>query len=188
MASSETAFTHPTIAPGAGCSADGRWPAHSGWPIRNRNARKQTTKAARTIRRHPVIGARTKVAPGSDPDGCGLPLSRSSAAVGLSGKRNIGHFSNSLTAIKPAADEQVVASKAVPTMADGLFDPAAANTAMAVIGINCTEPVLIARKVHIAFVAVPGNLLSESRSFMARRPRGVAAFTNPNMFAAMFKI
>ena len=71
-------------------------------------------------------------------------------------------------------------------MAEGFFDPAAASTAMAVTGMSWTEPVLIARKVHIAFVAVPGNLLRVSKSLIARRPRGVAAFTSPSILAAIF--
>src|SRR5437016_12482542 len=70
---------------------------------------------------------------------------------------------------------QSVARSAVPTMAVGLVDPEAARIAIAVVGINCTELVLIARKVHIAFVATPGCRLSVSRSRMARRPSGVAA-------------
>ena len=84
-----------------------------------------------------VIGAGAKVEEGPEADGsCSSTCVRSIAAVGESANRNMGHFSNSFTAIKPAAEEQVVASKAVPTMATGLFDPAAANTAMAVMGIN----------------------------------------------------
>ena len=57
---------------------------------------------------------------------------------------------------------------------------------MAVTGTICTELVLIARNVHMAFVAVPGLRLSDSRSFIARRPSGVAALPKPSMLAAMF--
>ena len=71
-------------------------------------------------------------------------------------------------------------------MAVGFFEPAATRIAIAVVGINCTELVLIARKVHIAFVAFPGCGLSVSRSRIARRPSGVAALPSPSMFAAMF--
>src|SRR5437867_10563480 len=81
---------------------------------------------------------------------------------------------------------QSVASSAVPTIAVGLFDPDAARIAIAVAGINCTELVLIARNVHIAFVATPGRGLSDSRSRIARRPSGVAALPRPSMLAAMF--
>ncbi len=58
--------------------------------------------------------------------------------------------------------------------------------AIAVVGMSWTELVLIARKVHIAFVAVPGCGLSLSRSRIARNPSGVAALPSPSMFAAMF--
>ena len=43
---------------------------------------------------------------------------------------------------------------------------------------------LIAKNVHMAFVAVPGLGFSFSRSCMARRPSGVAALLRPSMFAA----
>ena len=81
---------------------------------------------------------------------------------------------------------QSVASSAVPTIAVGLVDPEAARIAIAVAGTNCTELVLIARKVHIAFDATPGRGLRVSRSRIARRPSGVAALPRPSMFAAMF--
>ena len=71
-------------------------------------------------------------------------------------------------------------------MAVGRVDPDAARIAIAVAGINCTELVLIARNVHIAFVATPARGLSVSRSRIARKPRGVAAFPRPSMFADMF--
>jgi hypothetical protein len=45
---------------------------------------------------------------------------------------------------------------------------------------------LIARKVHIASVAIPGRRFNVSKSFIARIPNGVAAFANPRKFAAMF--
>ena len=48
------------------------------------------------------------------------------------------------------------------------------------------EAVLMARKVHIAFVATPGLRFSVSRSAMARSPSGVAALPRPSMLAAMF--
>ena len=79
-----------------------------------------------------------------------------------------------------------VARSAVPTIAVGLVDPDAARIAIAVAGINCTELVLIARKVHIAFVATPGRGLSASKSRIARRPSGVAALPRPSMLADIF--
>ena len=79
-----------------------------------------------------------------------------------------------------------VASSAVPTIAVGLVDPDATRIAIAVAGINCTELVLIARNVHIAFVATPGREFSDSRSRIARKPSGVAALPKPSMLADMF--
>src|SRR5206468_11311383 len=81
---------------------------------------------------------------------------------------------------------QSVARSAVPTIAVGLVDPDAARIAIAVAGISCTELVLLARKVHMAFVATPGRGLSASRSRIARSPSGVAALPRPGVFAAMF--
>src|SRR5438132_14435831 len=79
-----------------------------------------------------------------------------------------------------------VARSAVPTIAVGRVDPEAARIAIAVAGINCTELVLIARNVHIAFVATPGRGLSVSRSRIARKPRGVGAVARTHQFAEMF--
>ncbi len=58
--------------------------------------------------------------------------------------------------------------------------------AIAVVGINWTELVLIARNVHIALVATPGRGLRFSKSRIARKPSGVAALPSPSIFAAMF--
>src|SRR5437016_5012662 len=81
---------------------------------------------------------------------------------------------------------QSVAKNAVPTITVGRAEPAAARIAIAVAGINCTELVLIARKVHIAFDATPGRGFNDSKSRIARNPSGVAALPRPSMFAAMF--
>ena len=81
---------------------------------------------------------------------------------------------------------QSVANNAVPTIAVGRLDPAAARIAIAVVGTSCTELVLIAKNVHIALVATPGRGLSVSKSRIARRPSGVAALPSPSMLAAMF--
>ena len=72
------------------------------------------------------------------------------------GKRNQGSPWVSLTTTNPVAEEHSVASRVVPTIQVGFFEPLAAKTAMAVTGINWTEPVLMARKVHIALLAVSG--------------------------------
>ena len=60
-------------------------------------------------------------------------------------------------------------------MAVGFVDLFAARMAMAVTGMSWMPLVLIARKVHIALVAVPGRGLSVSKSRIARSPSGVAA-------------
>ena len=72
---------------------------------------------------------------------------------------------------------QSVASSAVPTIAVGRVDPEAARIAIAVAGINCTELVLIARNVHIAFVATPGSRIERleiAHRAQTERRRGVA--------------
>src|SRR5688572_31532906 len=86
----------------------------------------------------------------------------------------------------PAIVEQIVAMMAVPTMADGFLEPATARMPTAVAGMSWMELVLMARNVHIAFVARPGRGLSVSKSFIARIPIGVAALLRPRMLAAMF--
>ena len=86
----------------------------------------------------------------------------------------------------PVMKEQVVATRAVPMIEVGWAAPAAARIPTAVAGMSCTELVLIARKVHIALVAVPGRGLSDSSPCMARKPRGVAALPRPSMLAAIF--
>src|SRR4051812_24733459 len=95
-------------------------------------------------------------------------------------------FSKVFAEIIATEAAQSVASNAVPTIAVGLVDPDAARMAIAVAGTNCTELVLIARNVHIAFEATPGRGFNVSRSRIARSPSGVAALPRPNMFAAMF--
>ncbi|MFM1941192.1 MAG: hypothetical protein RI897_174 [Verrucomicrobiota bacterium] len=109
-----------------------------------------------------------------------------SAMVGVAGGLNQRCRSSHLTVEMPAIVEQSVARKAVPMMAVGLVDPLTARMATAVMGRSWTELVLMARKVHMALVAVPGCGLSFSRSCMARSPRGVAALRRPSMLAAMF--
>jgi len=81
---------------------------------------------------------------------------------------------------------QLVAASAVPMIAVGFADPAAARMPTAVAGMSCTELVLIARKVHIAFVAMPGCGFSRSSRCIARNPSAVAALPRPSMFAAIF--
>ena len=117
-------------------------------------------------------------------EGSAIGLFAGSAGGALN--RNAGSFSRSLTDVTPATAAHVVAMSAVPMIAVGSFDPAAARIATAVAGMSWMELVLIARNVHIAFVAVPGRGLSDSRWPIARRPRAVAELPRPSMFAAMF--
>src|SRR5713101_6687171 len=100
--------------------------------------------------------------------------------------RKIDNRSKNFAETTATVAAQSVAKNAVPTMTVGLADPEAAKIAIAVVGTNCTELVLIAKNVHIAFEATPGRGLSVSRSRIARRPSGVAALPRPSMFAAMF--
>ncbi len=95
-------------------------------------------------------------------------------------------FSKNLTESTATDAAHKVAMNAVPTIAVGRLEPDAARIAIAVVGISWTELVLMARNVHIALLAMPGVGLSVSKSRMARRPSGVAAFPKPSMLAAMF--
>ena len=108
-------------------------------------------------------------------------------ATASSGRtRNIGQFSSHFATVRPVAVAQRLASRAVPTMAVGFCACWVARIAMAVVGMSWMLAVLMARKVHMALVAVPGTRLSLSKSRMARSPRGVAALARPSMLAAMF--
>src|SRR5208282_3512878 len=97
----------------------------------------------------------------------------------------MGRRESSLAETTAAVAAQIVAIREVPTMAVGLLEWFAARMAMAVTGMSCTELVLMARSMHMAFVAVPGRGLSVSRSFIARRPSGVEALPRPSILAAM---
>src|SRR4029077_8791008 len=90
-------------------------------------------------------------------------------ATAATGRANHGSFSRIFTAIMAVVAAHNVASNAVPTIAVGLVDPAATKIAIAVVGISCTDAVLIARNVHMALVAAPGCGLSDSRSRIARK-------------------
>src|SRR5258706_14149975 len=85
-------------------------------------------------------------------------------ASGAGGSRNIGRRSRIFAMVTPEMAAHAVAMIEVPTMAEGLVDRLAARIAMAVTGMICTELVLMARKVHMAFVAVPGRGLSVSNA------------------------
>ena len=107
-------------------------------------------REARALRRGKVGSSTSGL-----PRGC--VRSVSSVCVARFGGRNIGNFSKSLTEMMATVAAQRVASSAVPTIAVGRVDPAAARIAIAVVGINCTELVLARGNVHIAFVATPGR-------------------------------
>src|SRR5690606_11894115 len=77
--------------------------------------------------------------------------------------------------------DRIVAMRVVPTIAVGSPDPAAARTAMTVPGRSVTLDVQSAKKVHISSEASGDVRLRSERSFMALRPRGVAAFPKPSM-------
>ena len=93
--------------------------------------------------------------------------------AGVGGSRNIGSRARILATMIAETAAQAVAMIEVPTIALGLADLAAARIAMAVTGISWMEPVLIARNMHIALVAVPGRGFNDSRSFIALKPSGV---------------
>ena len=96
----------------------------------------------------------------------------------VTGRKNDNRSKNFAESTATVA-AQSVAKNAVPTIAVGRADPAAARIAIAVAGMSCTELVLIARKVHIAFEATPGCGFNDSRSRIARNPSGVAALPSP---------
>src|SRR3981081_2308827 len=98
----------------------------------------------------------------------------------------MANLSRNLAEMIATVAAQSVAINAVPTIAVGRLEPETARIAIAVVGINCTELVFMARNVHIALVAMPGCGLSVSRSRIARNPSGVAALPSPSMLAAMF--
>src|SRR2546423_14724859 len=101
--------------------------------------------------------------------------SGSSNPATTGGNRKKGSFSKSFADVIATVAAHKVASSAVPTIAVGRVEPAEASNAIAVAGINCTDAVLIARKVHIALDATVGRGFNCSRSRIARRPSGVAA-------------
>jgi hypothetical protein len=81
-----------------------------------------------------------------------------------------GNFSKIFAAVKPAIVAQPDPNREVPIIMAGSELPAAARIAIAVAGIKVIPAVLIARKVTIAFVAVPlfGFNLSASSLLLAQ--------------------
>lgn len=68
----------------------------------------------------------------------------------------------------------------------GFREPLAALRPMIVVGTRVMLEVFMARKVHMASVAVSGSLLSFCISAIAFNPKGVAALPKPSRFALMF--
>src|SRR4030088_3629321 len=97
----------------------------------------------------------------------------------------MANLSRNLAEMIATVAAQSVAMNAVPTIAVGRLEPEAARIAIAVVGINCTELVFMARNVHIALVAMPGCGLSVSRSRIARHPSGVAAVPTPRLLCGL---
>ena len=81
---------------------------------------------------------------------------------------------------------QPLANQVVKKMPAGSSEPRETRSAIIPDGKIASADVLIARNIAIAFVAVPGRLLSLSSSCIALMPNGVAAFTSPSMLADMF--
>src|SRR6185312_16157616 len=88
----------------------------------------------------------------------------------------------------PVVVAHAVAIKTGMIMLVGFGSPALAKIAIAVAGMSCTLPVLIATNIHIASDAVPGVLLSLLSSSIAFNPKGVAALANPKTLAEIFKV
>src|ERR1051326_3851912 len=130
MASRETAFTQRTMAASPGRPGGRGSPDAAGGARPSRNQPQQRTKPTRAPAPNGVIGAAAEEIESADV-ASGFSGSRRGGVLAGSGSRNIFRFSNHLTAMRPAAEEQVVAARAVPMMAEGFRDPAAASTAMA---------------------------------------------------------
>ena len=99
---------------------------------------------------------------------------------------SIGNFSKSFATVNPVIVAQVEPNKEVAMIIVGSALPAAARIAIAVAGIIVIPAVLIAKKVTIEFVAVPLFVFNVSNSSIAFKPKGVAAFPKPSIFAEMF--
>src|ERR1041385_5122301 len=176
MARSEIALTLRTRPLSMACSAARRPPTAPGYARLRKKQIKQPANSRSAARPHAGIGA--TVTASSREAAASLPLLAAvdkgfaSGATGSAGRPlNKFSFSKVFTARMADMAAHQVARKAVPMMADGLADLAAARMATAVIGMSCTELVLMARNVHMALVAVPGVRLRDSRSRMARSPR-----------------
>ena len=86
----------------------------------------------------------------------------------------------------PTSVETAVAARVVGKIAAGSTEPLRALRPMMPVGSSARPLVLMARNSTMALVAVPGLVLRLLSSFMAFRPKGVAALPRPSAFAAMF--
>ena len=91
-----------------------------------------------------------------------------------------------MATITPVIVDMLVAIRVVGKIAAGSVDPCRARSPMMPVGSRARPLVLMARNSTIAFVAVPFSALSASSSFMAFKPKGVAALPRPSALAAMF--
>jgi hypothetical protein len=98
----------------------------------------------------------------------------------------MGRRESALAASTPQMVDTAVAINVVGKMAAGSLDSCRARRPMMPVGKSASPEVLMARKRIIAFVAVPFSLFSSLSSFMALRPKGVAALPRPRALAAMF--
>lgn len=84
--------------------------------------------------------------------------------------------------------EREVAKSEEITIVSGLAEPSEARMATMVVGIRVTLEVLMAKKVHIASEASLEWPFNSCSSFMAFKPKGVAALPNPKRLALTFMV
>lgn len=109
-----------------------------------------------------------------------------SACRWAAGAAKKGSLLSSTAATMPDSVDKPVAIRVVGKMAAASAEPFSARSPMMPVGSRARPLVLMARKSTIALVAVPFSALSVSSSFMAFKPKGVAALPSPRALAAMF--
>ena len=82
-----------------------------------------------------------------------------------------------------ATVEQQVAKSVVPIISVGFADPYSMRMPKIIVGIKVNPDVLIAKRVHMAALAVCLSGFKSCKACIAFRPIGVAAFPNPNKLA-----
>ena len=93
-----------------------------------------------------------------------------------------------LATATPTIVEHIVARTEGRKIPPGSSDPSAERIAITPSGSTAPPDVLIARKSTIELVATPGWEFRLFSSFMALRPKGVAALPRPRILAEMFMI